>query len=74
MTDNVQSEETKQGCQVEFGQKFGLGVLMLVPTVLGMIYLYSLTHSYAVSVIWIALMPVLYWAIITGKICGKTAE
>ena len=53
---------------MELGQKIGAAILMLIPTLVGGGLLYSwFGHSWAIVVIWIILMPVLYWAIITGK-------
>ena len=53
---------------MEFGQKFGTAILMLIPSLIGSIFLVDATGSWFLGILWLALMPVLYWAIITGKI------
>ncbi|MBU2551806.1 MAG: hypothetical protein KKB20_25570 [Proteobacteria bacterium] len=52
---------------MEFGQKVGALILMAIPSTVGSIYFYDLLHSWLVVIVWLALMPFLYWAIITGK-------
>ena len=55
---------------LEFGQKFGIALLMVIPTLLGSVFLVDVVGWWMPAIIWIALMPVVYWAIITGKIFG----
>lgn len=52
---------------MEFGQKFGVGLLMFIPALIGGAIIHDHLHSWALVIIWLALMPVLFWAIITGK-------
>ena len=59
---------------MEFGQKIGAAIVMGIPTIVGGGILMDIFHSWAVVVLWIALMPVVYWAIITGKFSCKHAE
>ncbi|MFH1139396.1 MAG: hypothetical protein V1816_25210 [Pseudomonadota bacterium] len=53
---------------MEFGQKLGTAILMIIPSLIGSVFLVDVLHSWLLGLIWLALMPVLYWAIITGKI------
>ena len=53
---------------MEFGQKFGTAILMIIPSLIGSVFLVDVCHSWLLGIIWLALMPGLYWAIITGKI------
>ena len=53
---------------MQLGQKIGAAILMLIPSLLGGAGAYDYLHSWIAVIIWLALMPVLYWAIITGRI------
>lgn len=59
---------------MEFGQKFGAGILMLVPAMVGGGAAWALFHSWAAVIIWLLCVPVIYWLIISGKLAGKKAE
>ena len=54
---------------MDFGQKFGAGLLMGIPAFVGAGFWYHVFHhSYVPAIIWMALMPVVWWFLITGKI------
>ncbi|MDY6853029.1 MAG: hypothetical protein SV487_13265 [Thermodesulfobacteriota bacterium] len=53
---------------MELGQKVGTAIVMLIPTVVGAIYCGEALDNWTLVVIWIAIMPIIYWAIITGKL------
>ena len=59
---------------MELGQKVGTAIVMIVPTVVGAIYFGEALESWTLVVIWIAIMPILYWAIITGKLSRSKQE
>jgi len=56
---------------MEIGQKIGVAILMFIPATLGGVYLFDILHSWLAVLVWLALMPVLYWAIINGKLKGS---
>ena len=49
---------------MEFGQKFGAGLLMGIPAFVGAGLWYDIFHSFIPVIIWLILMPPLYWLII----------
>lgn len=59
---------------MELGQKVGTAIVMIIPTVVGAIYLGDELDSWTLVIIWIAIMPILYWAIITGKLSRSNQE
>jgi len=55
---------------MEFGQKFGTGLLMGIPAFVGSGLVFDLLHSWLAVFVWLALMPVVFYLIISGKLSG----
>ena len=62
-----------KGSPMDIGQKLGAAILMMIPTFVGGVLVFEYVHSWLAVIVWLALMPVVYWAIVTGRF-SRTKE
>ena len=67
MSTEPRTDKQAEEFHLELGQKIGIAILMVIPAILGSVWLGDVGH-WILSIIWLILMPFLYKAIITGKI------
>jgi len=56
---------------MDFPRKFGIGIIMIIPSFVGGGAIWDIFHSYIPVFIWIAIMIVVYGAILKGKLASS---
>jgi hypothetical protein len=59
---------------MEFGQKVGWNILLLIPSLIGGLGAYEYLGGWIATIVWVALMAGLSIAINTDKLCCKAKE
>jgi hypothetical protein len=60
---------------MDIARKIGILVVLIIPSFIGAGALWDLFHSWAVTFIWVAVMAVVAWNIVSGKLqLGKASS
>lgn len=52
---------------MQFSRRIGIGIVMLIPTFVGIGAVWALFHSWLAVLVWVAIMAVVAGGVISGK-------